>query len=49
MLALRVFESRVLRKLFGPKKGEVTGGQRTLQNKEVYNLSPSPNFVRIIK
>jgi hypothetical protein len=39
---LRVFENRVLR-IFGPKRDEVKGGQRTLHNKELHNLYSSPN------
>ena len=35
---LRVFENRVLRKIFGPKKGEVTGEWRRLHNEELYDL-----------
>jgi hypothetical protein len=46
---LRVFESRVLRRIFGPKKDEVTGGWRRLHNKEVYALYSSPNVIRLIK
>jgi hypothetical protein len=35
---LRVFEKRVLRRIFGPKKDEVTGGWRKLHNKELHNV-----------
>jgi hypothetical protein len=35
---LRVFEKRVLRRIFGPKRDEVTGGWRKLHNAELYNL-----------
>jgi hypothetical protein len=35
---LRVFENRVLRRIFGPERDEVTGGWRTLYNKELHNL-----------
>jgi hypothetical protein len=35
---LRVFENRVLRRIFGPKRDEVTGGWRILHNKELYAL-----------
>jgi hypothetical protein len=35
---LRVFENRVLRKIFGPKRDEVTGGWRKLHNEELHNV-----------
>jgi hypothetical protein len=44
---LRVFENRVLRGIFGPKRGEVTGDWRKLHNEELHNLNSSPN--RMIK
>jgi hypothetical protein len=44
-----VFENRVLRRIFGPKRDEVTGGWRKLHNEELHNLYSSPNIVRIIK
>jgi hypothetical protein len=40
---LRVFESRVLRRVFGPKRDEVTGGWRKLLNEERHNPYSSPN------
>jgi hypothetical protein len=45
---LRVFENRVLRKMFGPK-WEEDGSWRKLHNDELYNLYSSPNIVRVIK
>jgi hypothetical protein len=44
-----VFENRVLRKIFGPKKDEVTGEWRKLHNEELRDLYPSPSIIRIIK
>jgi hypothetical protein len=46
---LRVFENRVLRKIFGPKRDEVIGGWRKLHNEELHNLYCSPSIIRIIK
>jgi len=46
---LRVFENRALRKIFGPKRDEVTGKWRKLHNKELNDLYFSPNIVRVIK
>jgi hypothetical protein len=46
---LRVFESRVLGRIFGPKKEEVTGEWRKLQNEELNDLSSSSNIFRVIK
>jgi hypothetical protein len=46
---LRVFENRVLRRIFGPKRNEVTGGWRKLHNEELHNLYSSPSIIRIIK
>jgi hypothetical protein len=45
---LRVFENRVLRKIFGPKREE-DGSWRKLHNDELYRLHFSPNIVRVIK
>jgi len=46
---LRVFESRVLKRIFGPKRDEVTGDWRKLHNEELNDLYSSPNIVRVIK
>jgi hypothetical protein len=46
---LRVFENRVLKRIFGPKRDEVTGEWRKLHNKELSDLYSSPNIIRIIK
>jgi hypothetical protein len=46
---LRVFDNRVLRRIFGPKRDEVTGEWRRLHNKELNDLSSSPNIIRVIK
>jgi len=45
----KVFESRVLRRVFGPKTDEVTGEVRKLHNKELYDLYSSPNVIGAIK
>jgi hypothetical protein len=44
---LRAFENRVLRRIFGPKRDEVTGGWRKLHNEELHNLYPSPSILRM--
>jgi len=46
---LRVFENRVLRKIFGPRRDDVTGEWRRLHNEELNDLYSSPNIVRVIK
>jgi len=46
---LSVFENRVLRRIFGPKRDEVTGDGRKLYNEELYDVYCSPNIVRVIK
>jgi hypothetical protein len=42
---LRVFENRVLRRIFGPKRDEVTGERRKLHNKKLNDLYSLPNIV----
>jgi hypothetical protein len=42
---LRVFENRVLRRIFGPKRDEVTGEWRRLHNKELYAVYSSPDII----
>jgi hypothetical protein len=44
-----VFENRVLRRIFGPKRDEVTGEWRKLHNEELHNLCSSPNIIKMIK
>jgi hypothetical protein len=44
-----VFENRVLRRIFGPKRDHVTGDWRKLHNEELHNLYSSPNVIRMIK
>ena len=46
---LRVFENTLLRRIFGPRKGEVTGEWRRLHNEGLNDLYSSPNIVRVIK
>jgi hypothetical protein len=46
---LRVFENRVLRRIFVPKRDEVTGGWRKLHNEKLHGLYSSPSIVRVIK
>jgi hypothetical protein len=45
----RVFENRVLRRMFGPKRDEVTGEWRRLHNEELCALYPSPDTIRVIR
>jgi hypothetical protein len=49
MRRLRVFENRVLRRIFGPKRDEVTGEWSKLHNEELNDLYSSFNVVRMIK
>jgi hypothetical protein len=46
---LRAFENRVLRRLFGSKRDEVTGERRKLHIEELNDLYPLPNIVRVVK
>jgi hypothetical protein len=46
---LGVFENRVLRRIFGPKRDEVTGEWRKLHKEELHDLYSSPSIIRIIK
>jgi len=45
----RVFEIRALRRVFGPKRDEVTGEWRKLHNEELNDLYSLPNIVRVVK
>jgi hypothetical protein len=44
-----VFENRVLRRIFGPKREEVARGWRRLHNEGIHNLYTTPNVIRVIK
>jgi hypothetical protein len=46
---LRVFESKVLRRIFGPKRKGVTGGWRKLHNEKLHNFCSSSGIIRMIK
>jgi hypothetical protein len=46
---LRVFENRVLSRIFGPRRDEVTVDWRKLHNEELHNLRSSPNIIRVIE
>jgi hypothetical protein len=46
---LRVFENKVLRRIFGPKRDEVTGGWRKLHNEEFRDLYSSPSIIRMVE
>jgi hypothetical protein len=46
---LRVLENRALRRIFRPKRDEVTGEWRKLHNEELHDLYPLPSIIRIIK
>jgi hypothetical protein len=44
-----VFENRVPRRIFGPKRDEMTGDWRKLHNEKLHNLYSSPNLIRMVK
>ena len=46
---LRMFENKLLRRVFGPKRDEVTGEWRKLHNEELSDLNSLPNIVRVVK
>jgi hypothetical protein len=46
---IRVFENRVLRKTFGPKRDKITEGRRRLQNDELYDLYSSPDIIQAMR
>ena len=46
---LRVFENRVLRRVFGPKRDELTGEWRKLHNEELNDLYSLPNIAQVVK
>jgi hypothetical protein len=46
---LRMFENMVQRRMFGPKRNEMTGGWRKLHNEELHNLYSSPSIIRMMK
>jgi hypothetical protein len=46
---MKVFENRVLRRIFGPKRDEITGGSRELHNEELHKMYSSPDVIRMIK
>jgi hypothetical protein len=46
---LRVFENRVLRRIFGPKRDGIRGNWSKLHNEELHNLNSSRNIIRMIK
>jgi hypothetical protein len=48
-VCLDIFENKVLRRIFGPKRDEVTGRWRKLHNEELHGLYSSPSIVRVIK
>jgi hypothetical protein len=44
-----MFQNRVLRRIFGPKREEMLGGWRRLHNEELHNLYTSPSIIKVIK
>jgi hypothetical protein len=46
---LRVFENRMLRKIFGPNRDEVAGGWKKLHSKELHNFYSSPNIITMAR
>jgi hypothetical protein len=46
---LRVFENKVLRRIFGPKRDEVTGEWRKLHNEKLYDLFSSTSIIKVVK
>jgi len=46
---LRVFQNKLLRRIFGPKREEVAGEWRRLHNEELHNLYASPDIIRVMK
>jgi hypothetical protein len=46
---LKVFQNRMVRRIFGPRRDEVTGEWRKLHNEEVHDLYSSPSIIRIMK
>jgi hypothetical protein len=44
-----MFENRVFRRIFGPRRDEITGEWRKLHNQELHDMYSSPNSVRVIK
>jgi hypothetical protein len=46
---LKLFDNRLLRRIFGPKRDEVTGEWRKLHNEELHDLYSTPNIIRVIR
>jgi hypothetical protein len=46
-LKLSIFENRVLRRIFGPKRDEMVGGWRKLHNEKLHNLYCSPSIIEV--